>query len=155
MLMKPFITLLSALLLGLSLNAAEAPAKKKAAPKKAPATEAARPSAKIEAIAKTLTSAQRTKLLKILNEGDEKALLAIPGVGETRAAAIKKARPFADVTGVMKVEGVGDTTFAEMVAHAKAGFPDQKEAAKPGATAEKEKAPTKKKAPAKKKGATK
>lgn len=151
MLMKTFTTLLTVLVLGLSLNAADAPAKKKAAPKKAPAAEEAKPSAKVEAIAKTLTAAQRTKLLNVLNEGDEKSLMAIPGVGETRAAAIKKARPFADVTGVMKVEGVGDTTFAEMVAHAKAGFPDKKEAAKPEGETEKKKAPAKKKETPKKK----
>ncbi|WP_395719272.1 hypothetical protein [Prosthecobacter sp.] len=149
--MKPFITLLSVLALAFAVNAADAPAKKKAAPKKAPVAEETKASAKVEAIAKTLTAAQRTKLLNLLNEGDEKALLAIPGIGETRAAAIKKARPFADVTGVMKVEGVGDTTFAEMVAHAKAGFPDKKEEAKPEGETEKKKAPAKKKAAPKKK----
>lgn len=149
--MKTFISLLSILALAFTVNAAEAPAKKKAAPKKAPAAEEAKPSAKVEAIAKTLTASRRTKLLNLLNEGDEKALMAIPGIGETRAAAIKKARPFADVTGVMKVEGVGDTTFAEMVAHAKAGFPEKKEAAKPEAETEKKKAPAKKKETPKKK----
>ena len=67
--------------------------------------------------------------------------MTIPNVGATRAAAIKKARPFADVTNVMKVEGIGDATFAEMVAHAKAGFPQpEKKAAK--------EEPAKKKAPA-------
>ncbi|MFO1484425.1 MAG: helix-hairpin-helix domain-containing protein [Verrucomicrobiaceae bacterium] len=149
--MKSFITFLSVIALGFSLNAADAPAKKKAAPKKAPAAEEAKPSAKIEAIAKTLTATQRTKLLNVLNEGDKKALMNIPGIGETRAVAIEKARPFSDVTGVVKVEGVGETTFAEMVAHAKAGFPDKKEAAKPEGETEKKKAPAKSKAAPKKK----
>jgi len=149
--MKTYITLLTTLLLAFAVNAAETPAKKKAAPKKAPAAEEAKPSAKIEAIAKTLTATQRTKLLTVLNEGDKKALLNIPGIGETRAVAIEKARPFADVTGVVKVEGVGETTFAEMVAHAKAGFPEKKEAAKPEGETEKKKAPAKKKETPKKK----
>lgn len=141
--MKTFVALLSLFALTLSLNAADTAKKKKAAPKKAPAAESAKPSAKVEAIAKTLTATQRTKLLNVLNEGDEKTLTNLPGIGEARAKAISKARPFADVTDVVRVEGVGETTFAEMVAHAKAGFPQ----------AEKKEAPaTKKKAaPAKKK----
>lgn len=150
--MKTFITLLSILVLSLSLSAAEtAPKKKSPAKPKAPAAEEAKPSsAKIEAIAKTLTASQRTKLLTLLNEGDDKALINLPGIGETRAAAIKKARPFADVTDVMKVEGVGDNTFAEMVANAKAGFPSKNEVKKEEA-AEKKAPPAKKKETPKKK----
>lgn len=149
--MKTFITLLSLLVLSLSLSAAEtAPKKKSPAKPKAPVAEEAKPSAKVEAIAKTLTASQRTKLLTLLNEGDDKALINLPGIGETRAAAIKKARPFADVTDVMKVEGVGDNTFAEMVANAKAGFPSKTEVKKEEA-AEKKAPPAKKKETPKKK----
>jgi len=151
--MKTFTYLLSILAFSLSLSAAEtAPKKKSPAKPKAPAVEEAKPSAKVEAIAKTLTPSQRTKLLGLLNEGDEKALMTIPNVGETRAAAIKKARPFADVTNVMKVEGIGEATFAEMVAHAKAGFPQpEKKEAKEEPTTEKKKAPAKAKTTPKKK----
>lgn len=147
--MKTFTALLSILVLSLSLSAAEtAPKKKSSAKPKASAAEAAKPSAKVEAIAKTLTASQKTKLLALLNDGDDAALTSIPNVGETRAAAIKKARPFADVTNVVSVEGVGEATFAEMVAHAKAGFPqpDKKEA--------KEEPAKKKKAPAAKSKST-
>jgi Holliday junction resolvasome RuvABC DNA-binding subunit len=148
--MKTFIYLLSILAFSLSLSAAEtAPKKKNPAKPKAPAAEEAKPSAKVEAIAKTLTPSQRTKLLDLLNEGEDKALMTIPNVGETRAAAIKKARPFADVTNVTKVEGIGEATFAEMVAHAKAGFPQPEKKDEPAP--EKKKAPTKKKSPEKKK----
>jgi Holliday junction resolvasome RuvABC DNA-binding subunit len=146
--MKTFTALLSILVLSLSLSAAEtAPKKKSSAKPKASAAEAAKPSAKVEAIAKTLTASQKTKLLALLNDGDDAALTSIPNVGETRAAAIKKARPFADVTNVVSVEGVGEATFAEMVAHAKAGFPqpDKKEA---------KEEPAKKKAPAAKSKST-
>lgn len=135
--MKTFLLFLSVSLFSLSLPAADAPAKKKAAPKK-PAVEA--PSNKIESIAKNLTSAQRTKLLALLNSGSDADLVAIPGVGETRAAAIKKARPFKDVTDAAKVDGVGEGTFAEMVAYAKAGFP------KEGGESKKKEEPKKKKA---------
>lgn len=142
--MRTIVSILALVVFSLSLSAAEtAPKKKSTAKPKAPAVEEAKPSAKVDAIAKTLTASQRTKLLALLNDGENAELMTIPGVGETRAAAIKKARPFADVTNVLKVEGVGDATFAEMVAHAKAGFPqpEKKEA--------KEEPATKKKAPAK------
>ncbi len=70
--MKIFITLLSILVLSFSLSAADtAPAKK----------TPAKPSAKMEAVAKTLTVPQRMQLLSILNVGDEAALMAIPGIG--------------------------------------------------------------------------
>jgi DNA uptake protein ComE-like DNA-binding protein len=112
--MKIFITLLSILVLSLSLSAADT-----APPKKNPA----KPSAKMEAVAKTLTVSQRMQLLSILNVGDEAALMAIPGIGEVRAKAIQKVRPLADVTQVLSAEGVGEATFAGMIAYAKAGFP--------------------------------
>ena len=151
--MKTLTYLLSILAFSLSLSAAETAPKKKAPAKpKAPAAaEEVKPSAKVEAIAKTLTPSQRTKLLGLLNEGDEKALMTIPNVGETRAAAIKKARPFADVTNVMKVEGIGEATFAEMVAHAKAGFPQPEKKEAKEETTDKKKAPAKAKTTPKKK----
>ena len=144
------IALVVLLLMGVSIQAADT--KKKSPSKSKPdAAEAAKVPAKIEAIAKSLTTTQRSKLLDLLNKGDDNSLIAIPGVGETRAEAIKKARPFNDVTDVAKVDGVGEGTFAEMVAHAKAGFPQPEKKEEPA----KSKAPTKKKAPAKKSTTTK
>ena len=122
-LMKTFITLCSLLVLTLSLSAADPkPDKGSPAKSKAAATEVAKPSAKVEALAKTLTDPQRTQLLSILNTGDEAALMALPGVGEARAKGIQASRPFADVTNVVSVKGIGDGIFAQMVAYAKAGF---------------------------------
>lgn len=112
--MKSFIALLSILALSFSLSAADtAPAKK----------DPAKPSAKMEAAAKTLTVQQRTQLLSLLNTGDEAALMAIPGVGAVRAKAIQKVRPLADVTQVLSAEGIGEGIFAGMIAYAKDGFP--------------------------------
>ena len=130
--MKTLTLLLTILALGVSLSAAETEAKQKSPAKpQAPAAEVAKPSAKVEAVAKTLTAAQKTKLLALLNDGDEAALNAIPGVGSVRAAAIKKGRPYADVTNVVSADGIGEGTFAEMVTYAKAGFPQpEKKAAK-------------------------
>jgi len=125
--MKTILTLLLFLGLAFPMSAAEkkSPAKKKtpaAEKKEAPADD--KPSAKSEAAAKTLTAAQKTKLMKVINEGDDKSLIALPGIGETRAAAIKKARPVGDVLDLLKIEGIGDETFSDLVKYAKAGMPE-------------------------------
>ncbi|MCB1211739.1 MAG: helix-hairpin-helix domain-containing protein [Verrucomicrobiales bacterium] len=149
--MKKILSIAIAALVAASSFAAEAPTKKGTTKSKAKAkTEASKPaaddkpSAKATAAAATLTSSQKTKLMGILNEGDEKSLMSLPRIGEVKAAAIKKARPIKDPLDLLKVDGIGDETFGEIVAHAKAGFPE-------AATPEKPKA----KAPSTKKGTTK
>ncbi|MDZ4288247.1 MAG: hypothetical protein U0984_09820, partial [Prosthecobacter sp.] len=116
-------------------------------PKKAPAkNEAAKkkdkePSAKAKELAAGLSTAQKTKLMGILNEGDDKTLASLPGVGPVRSVAIKAARPYAEPLGLFKAVGVGEGTFAQIINHAKADFP---------APAPKAKRPSKKKESAKK-----
>jgi hypothetical protein len=90
------------------------------------AEKTAKPSGRAQVAAKTLTPAERLRLLSILNEGDDIALQSLPGIGATRAAAIKKARPLTDTLDLVKVEGIGDSMLVEIVAHAKAGFPDRR-----------------------------
>ena len=144
--MKYIITVLLLLGVALPTMAAEkksAAKKKPAAAEKKAAPAEDKPSSKSEAEAKTLTAAQKTKLMKVINEGDDKALVAIPGVGETRAAAIKKARPVADVLDLLKIDGIGEGTFSEIIAYAKAGMPEA--AKKADAPAEKPKAKSTKK----------
>lgn len=143
------------LLVGCSfpLSAAETVAKKKA-PAKTEAKEEA-PSAKAEAAAKSLTAAQKTKLLDLVNTGDDDALQSLPGIGPGKAKNIVKGRPYAEPVDLLKVDGIGDGTFEAIVKHAKDGFPEKlkKEPAK-----DKEKAKgteAKKKTPAKKKEAAK
>ncbi len=156
--MKLILTCLLTLGLGLAAfsSAAETPAKKKSTAKSTAAakSEAASegPSIRAIALAKTLTPSQRTKLLDLINEGDVKAVQSLPGVGETRAAAIKKARPFKDPVDLVMVDGVGEMTFTEIVAHAKAGSPEatREESDKPKTEAKK-KAPSKTKSSSKKK----
>jgi DNA uptake protein ComE-like DNA-binding protein len=112
--MKRFTALLATLALSFSLAAAQTAPQKKSPPK---------PSATVEAVAKTLTLSEASMLLSLLNEGDLAALMAIPGIGEVRAKAIQKIRPLANVTQVVDAEGVGEGMFAQMAAYAKAGFP--------------------------------
>lgn len=137
--MKRILIALLTLSIVSPILAADTPAKKKSttAAKAKAETAADGPFIKSQALAKTLTAGQRTELLGILNKGDDKAVQTLPGLGETRAAAVKKARPFADPIDLLKVDGIGDVTFAEIIAHAKAGFPEDKkpEAVKPKAAA--------------------
>jgi DNA uptake protein ComE-like DNA-binding protein len=113
--MKAILTTLIVSVLGLSVLAENVPTKKAAAPSEAPtaARKAVEP----------LAPAEKTRLLKLLNEGDSAVLTALPGIGESRAAAIQKARPFADPAELAGVDGVGLATLKGLVAHAKAGFP--------------------------------
>lgn len=134
--MKTLITLF--LLVGLTapILAAEkkSTAKKPAAEKKTDEKKAApaedKPSAKSEAEAKSLTPTQKTKLMAVINTGDDKALMSIPGIGETRAAAVKKARPVAEVLDLLKIEGIGEATFSDIIKHAKSGMPASEESSK-------------------------
>ena len=67
----------------------------------------------------SLTTTQKSKLLSLLNEGTDEDLIAIKGIAKTRAASIVKARPFKKVDEVILVEGVGEGTFTNVVAHGK------------------------------------
>lgn len=81
--------------------------------------------ARIDAIAQMLSQAQRSRLLDLLNKGRDDTLRALPGVGKSRLAAIKNARPYNDITEITLVPGVGEGTFIDLVKHARAGFPKQ------------------------------
>lgn len=119
--MKRLVAFLVALALSSSLAVAQTAPQKKSPPK---------PSAKVEAVAKTLSLLESAQLLSLLNEGDLAALMTLPGIGEVRAKAIQKVRPLADVTHLVKAEGIGEGTFAQIVAYAKAGFPQPEKKAR-------------------------
>ena len=84
-----------------------------------------KPNGKEQAAADSLTTAQKNKLMKVINDGDDKALNELPGIGETRAAAIKKARPVADVVDLLKIDGIGEGTFLGIVSWAKGEPPPE------------------------------
>lgn len=124
----------------LSQAAEKTSSKKKSATtessKKAEATSGEKKiSAASQKAADSLTSAQSTKLLEILNKGEDKELTSLPGIGATRAAAVKKARPLKTATDLLSVEGIGEATFEQIVAHAKAGFPAESAEKKPATPA--------------------
>ncbi len=96
-----------------------------------------------------LTAAQKKDLLELVNKGDDKALQTMPGVGETKAAAIKKARPVKSVEDLIMVDGIGEVTFDGIVKWTADGM----KADAPAEKADEKKAEEKKPAP--KKPATK
>lgn len=113
--MKHILPLVIALSLSSWISAAPA---KKGGEEKGPGKEA------IE-IAKKLTPTQEKKLLAIVNEGDEAALTALPGIGPKTAAAIKKHRPVKAAADLVLIDGIGDATLETLVKHAKDGFPSK------------------------------
>jgi DNA uptake protein ComE-like DNA-binding protein len=87
------------------------------------AKEAKPASAELKAIAASLNQAQVSRLLSLVNHGDIPALVALPGIGPARAAAIQAARPFTAPLDLLKVSGIGEATLAAILKHAKANFP--------------------------------
>lgn len=121
--------------------AKEKPAAKPAAPASGvdPADQALLDHANEEL--KKLTPAQTTNLLKLANEGTPDDLQTIPGVGEIRAAALDKARPFKTADQLIMVDGIGEVTFDGIVKWVKDGMPKDepaptKPAVKPAAKPE-------------------
>lgn len=80
------------------------------------------PSAKSRALAESLSPLQNSRLLSILNRGDDNELSSLPGIGAGRAKAIKESRPYQVPIDLLRVAGIGDSTFAAIVDYAKADF---------------------------------
>jgi len=70
-------------------------------------------------IAAVLTPSQRTKLLAMLNSVEAKELTQIKGVGDSRSAAITRARPIESIEGIRDIKGVGIKTLGNIVDHGK------------------------------------
>ncbi|MCB1227186.1 MAG: helix-hairpin-helix domain-containing protein [Verrucomicrobiales bacterium] len=66
-----------------------------------------------------LTPTQKKGLLDFVNKAEAKDLEKLPGVGATRAKGIQKARPLSDPLDLLKVEGIGEATFSEILTKAK------------------------------------
>ena len=66
-----------------------------------------------------LTPTQKAKMLTLLNEGNVRDLVAIRGIGKSRAAALAKARPFKSVDQLANVKGVGEAVYTDLLSHAK------------------------------------
>lgn len=131
-----------------------AEAKEKAETKKADAkkTDAAATDAADKALLdhaakelKKLTPTQTKKLLDLLNDGKPADLQQMPGIGEAKAEAVKKARPFKSADQLIMVEGVGEATFDGIVKWTKDGMASADAAKEKEAPKKEEKKPEPKK----------
>ena len=68
-----------------------------------------------EALLKDLSTSKKTSLTKLLNSGDKKELMQLPGIGDATADAIIKARPLESAAHLILVKGIGEKTFGEIV----------------------------------------
>lgn len=64
-----------------------------------------------------LPETQRAQLLELLNQGSGEALSSISGIGGTRSAAIQAARPFASLSDLLRVPGIGTNTLMKVLKH--------------------------------------
>ncbi len=118
MIRTPLLALLLGLL-SLAPSQAQAPVGKKTkAEKPTPAVHPAKPAPADQALLthakselKKLSPAQAASWLHILNQGSPAELQAIPGIGESKSAAVLKARPFKTADSLILVEGVGQANF--------------------------------------------
>jgi DNA uptake protein ComE-like DNA-binding protein len=67
----------------------------------------------------TLTTTQKSKMLALINKGTPDELVAIHGIGQSRATALAKARPFTSVDQLAGVKGIGVSVFTDLITHAK------------------------------------
>lgn len=73
--------------------------------------------------ARKLKPAQSASLLELINTGPATALEAVPGMDGARIKALRKARPFAEVSDLMAVSGLDPASFAAIVEWTKNGMP--------------------------------
>ena len=73
--------------------------------------------------ARKLKPAQSASLLELINTGPATALEAVPGMDGARIKALRKARPFAEVSDLMAVSGLDPASFAAIIEWAKNGMP--------------------------------
>lgn len=66
-----------------------------------------------------LTPDQASKFLQLLNQGDDKGLQEIKGIGKARAAAIIAKRPYATVEDLAKVESINSSAYPAIITFAK------------------------------------
>lgn len=70
---------------------------------------------KAETLLKGLPASKKASFKKLLNSGKAEELTELPGVGDATAGAIIKARPFESAAHLILVNGIGESTFANIV----------------------------------------
>lgn len=70
---------------------------------------------KAETLLKGLPASKKASFKKLLNSGKAEELTELPGIGDATAGAIIKARPFESAAHLILVNGIGESTFANIV----------------------------------------
>ncbi|MEM9018473.1 MAG: hypothetical protein AAGC68_15775 [Verrucomicrobiota bacterium] len=65
----------------------------------------------------SLEDRERYRLLRFLNEATLPELLAVPGIGKSRAGILVAGRPFFEVTDLFLLDSFGEKTTAQLVTH--------------------------------------
>lgn len=65
--------------------------------------------------ANSLSNNSSTNGLININTASQNELMNLPGVGEVTAQKIVAARPFTNIEGLLEVDGIGDTTYNNLV----------------------------------------
>ena len=74
---------------------------------------------KAEAQVKRLKSADRSKLLKLLNKGKSEEIRQIEGIGEAKVKNLMKGRPYKKVDDAINITGIGEKLFGNIIKQAK------------------------------------
>ncbi len=74
---------------------------------------------KAATISEELTAKQKSQVLKLLNEGTEQNLIAIKGIAASRCKSIISARPFNQIEDLVKIRGIGLSTFGNFLDYGK------------------------------------
>ena len=101
---------------------APASSKKKGTPSKAKTEEKSSTNSadtaelkKANELLKELSTSKKTSLTKLLNSGKKEDLVKLPGIGDTTAELIIKARPLESSAHLILIKGIGEKTFADIV----------------------------------------
>ena len=66
-----------------------------------------------------MSSANRSKVLKLLNKGKVEDIRKIEGIGEAKAKHLMKGRPYKKVDDAINITGIGEKLFGNIVKQGK------------------------------------
>lgn len=120
--MKTLPTLLSLVIFAFISNPVKGEEMTKSSLNKSVSKEASAEEIKLQkaaTFAGELTSKEKAQVLKLLNEGEEQNLIDVKGIAASRAKSIINARPFSRIEDLVKIRGIGLSTFGSFLEHVK------------------------------------
>jgi len=120
--MKSLPTLLSLFIFAIISNPVKGEEMTKSPSEKTVSKKASAEEAKLQkaaTFAEELSAKEKTQVLKLLNDGKEQNLIAIKGIASSRAKLIIDARPFSRIEDLVKIRGIGLSTFGSFLEYGK------------------------------------